>query len=107
MRDSEFDPREAKNLFLLALETREFWRDWETVLGYSGILDFDILKNYGLNAIENYCHVMSTSSSNESMRDYLADSKNLNEKDLDGTLKGMRIINALIRQDKYRSTEML
>jgi hypothetical protein len=102
-----FDPANASALFRLAFDAKEFWRDSETVIGYSGILDFERLGEYGLEALENYCHVMSTNSSNSKMQEFLADSNNLNEIELDKTLKGMRIIRSLIRQDKYRSTEML
>ena len=107
MKCEEFNPAEASDLFRLVNDVRRFWRNSETVMGYIGFIDFEKLDELGLRAIELYCHVTSNQEENDSMLDYLGDPKNLDDKELDKTLKGMRILNSLIRQDKYRSAEML
>ena len=107
MKCEEFNPAEASDLFRLVNDVRRFWRNSETVIGYTDFIDFGELSDLGLRAIELYCHVMSNPGENDSLLDYIGDSKNLDDKELDKTLKGMRILNSLIRQDKYRSAEML
>jgi hypothetical protein len=72
MREFEFDPSSAVCLFQLVSEVRELWGDRESLEGFSGILNFELINEFHMDALEAFCHYHSCDKHSFIFDDYTA-----------------------------------